>query len=235
MQQREDGFQIGQIVLSAAQYLSTAPGAAKNDPTIVGTSTPVPGIDEIVIWTAASTATVNGTWSYRTDPTAAGSLTLWNPDNGAPKLSAPLVSPANYFDIAFDADAGKPYHLWLRMKADNDSWQNDSVWIQFSSSVDASGNAVNRIGTTSGAWVSLEECVGCGEQGWGWQDNAYGSPGNLGAPIYFATTGRQTIRVQVREDGASVDQIVLSAGQYAERAPGASKNDNTILSRTIQQ
>jgi hypothetical protein len=229
VQQREDGFDIGQIVLSAETYLTTAPGAAKNDPTVVRSH------DEIVIHTSASSQSVNGTWRFRSDATAAGSTTLWNADAGAPKLASPLAAPANYFDITFNADAGKPYHLWLRMKADNDDWRNDSVWIQFSESVDESGNPTNRIGTTSGTWVSLEECSGCGEQGWGWQDNAYGSPGDLGAPIHFARSGPQTIRVQVREDGLSVDQIVLSTGRYATSPPGAAKNDRTILPRTIQR
>jgi hypothetical protein len=237
-QSREDGFDIGQVVLSARAYLRTAPGGAINDPTIVTTGPPppppppTPSVDEIVLWAAADAASVNGTWRPVSDPSAAGQTALWNPNAGAPKLGSPLASPQNFIELTFNADAGKPYHLWLRMKADNDYWTNDSVWIQFSGSVDASGNAVNRIGTTSGTWVSLEECSGCGEQGWGWQDNAYGSPGDLGAPIYFAATGPQTIRIQIREDGLALDQIVLSAMQYATSAPGSNKNDATILPRT---
>ena len=87
---------------------------------------------------------------------------------------------------------------------------------------------MNRIGTTSGEWVSLEECSGCGEQGWGWQDNGYGA-GVLGPVVYFKTSGTHTIRVQTREDGLGIDQIVLSAAQYFNSAPGALKNDRVIL------
>ena len=47
--------------------------------------------------------------------------------------------------------------------------------------------------------------------------------------MYFQTSGLQTVRVQVREDGLSLDQIVLSAVTYAASAPGATKNDTTIL------
>jgi len=57
------------------------------------------------------------------------------------------------------------------------------------------------------------------------------SYGGLAAPIYFASTGTQTIRVQVREDGVSLDQIVLSADRYLTVSPGASKNDSTIVVR----
>ena len=237
LQTREDGFSIGQVVLSAKAFLRTAPGGATDDPTIVtapGTSSPPPPAvthDEIVLWAATDAAAVSGTWQKVSDPAAAGQSAVWNPDAGAPKLAAPLAAPVNAIDLTFDADAGKPYHLWLRMKADNDFWTNDSVWVQFSGSVDAAGHETNRIGTSGGTWVSLEECSGCGEQGWGWQDNAYGAPGDLAAPIYFATSGPQTIRIQVREDGLAVDQIVLSASRYSASAPGRAKNDATIVSR----
>lgn len=49
--------------------------------------------------------------------------------------------------------------------------------------------------------------------------------------MYFQTSGLQTIRVQVREDGLSLDQIVLSADKYATRAPGATKNDTTLVAK----
>ena len=100
--------------------------------------------------------------------------------------------------------------------------------VQFSASVDAAGAPVFRSGTTDAAAVVLEDCGGCGVSGWGWQDNGYGT-GVLGPVIYFATSGAQTIRVQRREDGISIDQIVLSPGTYLKSPPGAVKNDNRIL------
>jgi hypothetical protein len=84
------------------------------------------------------------------------------------------------------------------------------------------------LGSDSATWVSLEDCSGCGEQGWGWNDNAYGA---FAPPIYFATSGPQTIRVLRREDGISIDQIVLSAGRYLNASPGLAKNDTTIVSK----
>ncbi len=50
-----------------------------------------------------------------------------------------------------------------------------------------------------------------------------------GPLVYFAVTGPQTVRVQQREDGVSIDQIVVSASAYLAVAPGAPKNDATIL------
>jgi hypothetical protein len=102
------------------------------------------------------------------------------------------------------------------------------VYVQFSDSVTSAGSATWRIGTTSATTVNLEDCGGCGLSGWGWQDNGYGT-GVLGTPVYFASTGTHTLRVQVREDGLSIDQIVLSPTTYFTTAPGALKNDTTIL------
>ena len=65
-------------------------------------------------------------------------------------------------------------------------------------------------------------------QRWGWNDNAYGQ-GALGPLVYFATDGNQTLRIQTREDGLSLDQIVLSAERYLTAAPGKTRNDNTIV------
>ena len=51
----------------------------------------------------------------------------------------------------------------------------------------------------------------------------------LGPEIFFQTTGTHTIRVQSREDGIGIDQIVISPGTYLFSSPGALKNDITIL------
>ena len=42
----------------------------------------------------------------------------------------------------------------------------------------------------------------------------------------------QTIRVQPREDGLAIDQIVLSPATYLTSSPGATKNDTTLLSKS---
>lgn len=112
------------------------------------------------------------------------------------------------------------------MRARNDAYTNDSVFVQFSGSVTSSGAPATRIGTTAAAVVSLEDSNGVGLQGWGWNDNGWAG---VGPHIYFGSTGMQGIRIQVREDGVSIDQIVISPSTYLTSAPGALKNDGTIL------
>ena len=193
--------------------------------TVKNTATSIP---EIVLYATETTAKV-GNWVVEADATAAGGAHIRYPDAGAPKLTTAFANPANYFETTFNAQAGVAYRLWMRGKADANSTNNDSAWVQFSGSVDSTGTPVFRIGTTDATMFNLEECTGCGISAWGWNDNLFQG---LGPLIYFATTGPQTIRVQLREDGLALDQIVLSPQKYLNTAPGAPKNDTTILPKS---
>ena len=231
VQPREDGFSIDQIVLSSQQYLTTSPGALKLDATILApvfVAPPTIVSRKEILVPASSVATVAGAWRLIGDASAANGTAVGHPDGGGAKLTSAFAAPANYVEFTFDADAGLSYRLWLRGRADNNYWGNDSVFVQFSGAVDASGNPIYRIGTTDSTAVNLEDASGAGLSGWGWQDNGWGT-GVLGPVIRFNATGRHTMRIQTREDGLRVDQIVLSAEKYLTTAPGAVKNDSTIL------
>ncbi len=187
--------------------------------------------DEIVV-NAGNTAvsTIVGTkWARVSTAGAAGGVALHNVDNGAAKVTNPVASPSSYVDVRFSAAAGVPYHLWFRMKAQGDAYTNDSMFVQFSGAVTSQGAAVNRIGTSSAAIVVLEEGNGAGLSGWGWNDDHYGG---LAAPVYFATSGIQTLRIQQREDGLMWDQLVLSAGTYFSKRPGLTRSDSTVVTPT---
>ena len=186
--------------------------------------------DEILINAADVPAAriVGSRWARAQASGAAGGTAIHNPNKNETKRSAALASPSSYVEATFYAAAGVPYRLWFRMRAEGDHYANDSMFVQFKDSVDAQGNAINRIGTTSAATAILEEGSGAGVAGWGWNDTAYGGT-TLGAPVYFATSGLQTIRVQQREDGVMWDQIVLSAVTYAARRPGDTKSDDFIV------
>jgi hypothetical protein len=234
IQGREDGVSIDQIVLSPVLYLNKSPGLAKNDHTILPTSTPSPSTPPatrtVVRWAAEPTTILIGNWRRVDDPTSAGGRRIEQPDAGAPKVPIAAATPQNYFELTFTAEANTPYRLWMRGRAQNDSYLNDSVYVQFSGSVTSTGAPTNRIGTTEATVVVIEDCSGCALGGWGWQDNGYGT-GVLGPLLYF-TAGTQTIRIQQREDGISIDQIVLSPDTYLASAPGTTKNDTTILPKT---
>ena len=68
--------------------------------------------------------------------------------------------------------------------------------------------------------------------GWGWEDDGWGAVNRNGTRLRFPEGGIQRVRIQVREDGVSVDQIVLSAETYRTTRPGRAKNDTLILQPT---
>jgi endonuclease/exonuclease/phosphatase family metal-dependent hydrolase len=171
-----------------------------------------------IVLQASSPSVRAGGWNVGSDGTAFGGAKIRDGDAGKAKLDTAKASPADYFELTFSATAGVPYRLWVHGIADGDDWDNDSVFVQFSGSVNSSGGAVYRIGTTSATEVNLEECKGCGLSGWQWQDNGWGS-GVLGPVIRFATTGTQRMRIQTREDGLAIDRIILSPSQYMNSAP----------------
>ncbi len=199
-------------------------GEARLPFTITVTSNP-----EIVLYTAFDTWEQIGAWTYVEDTTAAGGYRNWEPNKGAPKVNAPSAAPANYFDVGFVPQPGLEYKLWVRLKAENNSWANDSVWLQFSEAFDAGGNSVYQMGTTSGLAINLEECSGCGVSGWGWEDDGWGAVNRNGVTFKFQRMGWHRLRIQSREDGVSIDQVVLSAEKYKTARPGTAKNDTTIV------
>jgi hypothetical protein len=198
---------------------------------VVSESSPDPGASAEIVLHAWQAPVIAGNWQVVNDATAAGGARLASIDLGAPTITKAKAAPADYFELTFYAEAGRPYRLWMRGTATANHWANDSVFAQFTDSFDASGRAAFRIGTTRGAVVNLEDCSGCGLEGWGWQDNGSGV-NVLGPQVYFSTTGPHTIRVQTREDGFSVDQIVLSPSSYLTQSPGALKNDETVLAES---
>ena len=229
VQLREDGLSVDQIVFSPVTYMNTSPGWTKSDSVIlIENFGSVSGPSNVVLWTADA-SNIQGVWTRVSDNTAAGQIALQYPDFGGPRLTNALISPNNYFEMSFNVQAGIPYRLWMRGKAIGNSTNNDSVWVQFSSSLNASGGADYRIGTTSALMYNMEECTGCGLSGWGWNDTGING---LGPLVWFAASGTQTIRVQLREDGINLDQIVLSPQAYLTSSPGAFKNDSVIVPRS---
>ncbi len=148
-------------------------------------------------------------------------------DTAWASATAPVAAPTHFFEMTFDAPAGVTYRVWLRMRArDNSKW-NDAVWVQFSDATFSSGVAAYQIGTTTGLMVNLERCSGCGTSGWGWMNSVYWL--KQATDIRFAASGQHTIRVQTREDGVEIDQIVLSPVTYVTTPPGPMMDDSTVV------
>ena len=139
----------------------------------------------VVLWTSTvGTADIHGNWQILADATAAGGAALIEPDVAAARISPALASPADYFEATFPATSGIPYHLWVRLRAQGNSFDNDSVHVQFSDAVNQLGNPMMRIGTTGSAEVRLQNGPsGAANHGWGWADNGWGT-----APSFHAAS-----------------------------------------------
>jgi len=183
---------------------------------------------DVVIDASDVTSTkVHGAWTFGWDATSPAGVYLGTPDAGA-TVSAALPTPSDYFDVTFKASSGKPYHVWLRMRAPGNSTHSDSVWVQFSDAT-VNGSSAYAIGSSSALAVTLQACSTCADAGWGWRDKSWDL--SQSPTVTFASGSSHTIRIQVREDGAQVDQIVLSPSTYLSAAPGASQNDRTVVTK----
>jgi len=226
-------YATGAIVPSTTYYWSvTARSSGGNTAGPIWSFTTGSGTGsstEVVIY-ATDVTDIHGSWSKTADSSAAAGIKLTNPDAGVDVLAAPLASPTNYFDVQFQANAGTRYRLWMRIHAIGDSKWNDSVFAQFSDSVNGSGSPNYRTGTTDALMVNLWTCATCQSFGWGWQRNAYWMADT--GDVWFQNTGTHTLRVQIREDGSDIDQIVLSPTTYATNAPGPVSNDTTIVPKS---
>ncbi|MDQ3349837.1 MAG: hypothetical protein M3545_17970 [Acidobacteriota bacterium] len=169
---------------------------------------------------------VNGTrvgaFTVVNDAAASNGTAVTLANQSRTKVLTAVASPADYMELTFTAEAQTPYHLWVRMRASGNTYANDSIHVQFTNVAAAA------IGTTASYVVNLEDASGAGVSGYGWQDNGYGT-GVLGPDIVFAQGGTQRLRIQNREDGFVIDEVVLSSTTYLRTSPGALKNDTTML------
>jgi regulation of enolase protein 1 (concanavalin A-like superfamily) len=183
---------------------------------------------DIVIYASDVPASaLHGAWSFAADPTAAAETKLVTPDNGVSNTSEPLAAPDHYFDVTFNAVPDTSYTIWLRLQSPDKSKWNDSVWVQFSDAK-ADGTDVYPISSTSALLVNLAtDSSATSLNGWGWVNGAYWL--SQATRVTFGDNATHTLRIQVREDGVQLDQIVLSPATFASSAPGPVTDDHTIV------
>jgi hypothetical protein len=154
-------------------------------------------------------------------------VALTTPDLGVSVPNAPLQSPNDYVETTFFAPAGIPYKFWMRIRAPGNSKFNDAVWVQISEAGQG-GAPYYAPGSTNGLLVNLATDSGAASlNNWGWANGAYWL--QQANSFMFSSTGTHTIRIQTREDGAVIDQIVMSPSTYFLNPPGGPTNDSTIV------
>ncbi|MEO5898228.1 MAG: phospholipase D-like domain-containing protein [Vicinamibacterales bacterium] len=191
---------------------------------------PDPAAPEIVIYGSdIPVANLHGNWARVNDSTAAAGIAIASADLKASTVQTPYAAPTDYVDVTFTAQAGVRYRLWIRIKAANSEKFNDSFFVQFSGALGSQGTPIYRIGTPTALNVNQATCASCIPAGWGWQNHAYWEADT--GEVWFATSGTQTMRIQIREDGVALDQIILSPSRYVDAAPGPTTNASNIVAK----
>jgi hypothetical protein len=210
------------------QVVARNGGGATTGPVWSFTTATSSSAGDIVIYASdLPSGSRHGAWSTASDPTSPGGIKLVTPDAGWAATAAPLASPADYLDVPFNPTPDTPYTLWLRMRAQDNSKWNDAVWVQFSDA-HVNGVPIYPLNSASGLLINLATDALAGSlNGWGWRNGAYWF--SQPATVTFAGSGPHTLRIQVREDGVQIDQIVLSPGSYLSVPPGPPTNDSTIV------
>src|SRR5215212_9901610 len=84
-----------------------------------------------VVLYATDIASTQGNWTTTASASSPGGQKLTSNDFGWATTDTPRATPSDYVEAVFSAPSATPYHVWLRLRAiDNSKW-NDSVWVQF--------------------------------------------------------------------------------------------------------
>jgi hypothetical protein len=242
--------EVGSVTVGGAARLMTSLAVTSHDTSKYTTavfdrvagvdssvSPPPPAPDIVVYANDVPAENIHGVFAKTSDSTSPGSIALTTPVGGAAQPNNPLASPADYVDVTFNANADVPYTIWIRVKAAANSKLSDSLWAQFSDAK-LSGTLAYDIGGTSGLLVNLAtDSTASSLHNWGWANGAYwlAQP----ATVSFNSAGPHTLRIQPREYGVMLDQIVLSPSRFFNAgahcpnscggAPGPLSNDTTIV------
>jgi len=150
VQSREKGVSIEQICLVAEAQEESLVNASirdsvKNEDDIYTVINPSEKQMIVILAEDIPDSRVFGCWKKVRDPTAQSGLVLKDM-LGFGKKERPLLEPEDYFEADFYAPGRVDYHLWVRMKAENNSPSHDSVYIQFSDTINREGDPAYRIG-----------------------------------------------------------------------------------------
>ena len=185
-------------------------------------------MDEIVIY-ASDVCDTHGAFGRAYDANSPEQVMIEDMPNEGLRVGGHFgnsadTNPENYLDVSFNAHANTIYHFWGRSKivANGDAGTSDSMYAQFSDSLRLDNTTpVNRIGTSQGLVYSDFD-----KWNWKWDDIWTGVT-TEGEKFYLASEGPHTVRIQRREDGLAIDQIIISSGTFLNTRPST----NTIYDR----
>lgn len=150
----------------------------------------------------------------------------WGPDTYYTGFEKPQATPKNVAEFEFEADAGKPYHIWVRGRSLDQKDMRDSFWMQFNDDI-----GTDRIGSGYGHdkgfgnWLDAFPA-----QTYAWSSALPNEPPRT---ITFVQGGKQRLRIQPRHPGHHLEQIWLSSATATlppeKHAPNSAADRSEIV------
>jgi hypothetical protein len=145
------------------------------------------------------------------DAASPGGKLVGLPNTGDELDPPPENDPHLTFAVPIQRDV--PYRCWVHMKVGIPKGRSTAnvVWVQFSDSVDQTGQEVLRPGTDS--YLTAQ---GPGQEGWAWVGCDQPGTDSL---VYFQNSGEVTVRIQAGAEGVGIDQFILSSARFLTSPP----------------
>jgi len=161
VQSRQDGVSLDTILLCPDERLNDAlrrRTTADIDRMLTSEDRQKTYPDLIMIPAAAvDFVRIYGKWKKKRDPSALSGFCLADLPPQRVWHYQPLIQPDHYLEAEFSARKDVKYRVWVRLKAYRGDPLHDSVYVQFSDSVDTGGRPRYRIGRPAQAKARLGE------------------------------------------------------------------------------
>ncbi|MDY6853876.1 MAG: metallophosphoesterase family protein [Thermodesulfobacteriota bacterium] len=90
-------------------------------------------------------SSIFGSWQKVSDTSIDNDTVIKDMEGFNIQNEFPLMKPDNFFEVSFFALGNVDYHVWVRMRAADERVSGDSIYIQFSDSIDKEGKPIYRI------------------------------------------------------------------------------------------
>jgi len=157
----------------------------------------------------------NGRWKHGEVDHATALKKVLTSDTGGRNYDRFERDNPSWFEFEVDVLADAEYTLWIHMSARTAN--TNSVFVQFE---DAVGTEDRPYYPIESEWGIVLQYWRDGEtQSFGWTNKDERNRDNPPATFRFRTAGKKRIRIYVREEGAMIDQFVLSSDRYKTDRP----------------
>jgi hypothetical protein len=138
-------------------------------------------------------------------------------------IAEPAAAPQDYVEFEFDADANKPYYVWLHGKRVTAGPRISELWLQFDDEIGTNGTSDPSYSPRGwGLWRN--DTKPASDQPYQWRSKFDPRRAEY---VIFNSAGKHRLRVQARQPGLRLDRILLST------SPSTPPTDNDSGAQAI--